>query len=199
MKRFAFLLMLTSFPALAQYAGPAVDTCLAYATNEVRQGPGKQAQVLFVRDQDLVIERYTRKLGSQFVSSMLLGNGAVVHATGAPIEMSFICLLADEKRALFFAWLPRRDAPVLAQCRRGKDVKECLDYLHLIAERDLTEVYSKHFLEARQAGDAAADAFRRSTDAFKAYLDAECARRGAPDARKACEIELTRRRALDFR
>jgi len=118
-------------------------------------------------------------------------------------ELSFICLLANEKQAVFFGWVPRRDAPALAQCRRTADATACLDSLLLIAEQDLTELYSKHFVEARQAdskagNDNAATAFRKSADAFKAYRDAECGRRAA-EAQKACMIELTRRRALDLR
>ena len=73
--RFAVVLLLFSNTVFAQYSGPAVDTCLAYAKREaVRDGTG--ANIVFERDQDLMIERYTRKLGNQFVSSILRGNGA---------------------------------------------------------------------------------------------------------------------------
>ncbi len=48
------------------------------------------------------------------------GNGAIARSVGAPrAELSFICLLASDKQALFFHWMPRRDAPALAQCKRG--------------------------------------------------------------------------------
>jgi hypothetical protein len=205
MKRLAFLLAFISAQAAAQYSGPAVDSCLKHASAEILQGPARQGKIVFDRDHELIIERYTRKLGSQFVSSMLLGNGAIVQPLGAPIEMSFVCLLADEKRALFFTWLPRANAPVLAQCRRTQDATACLDHLLNIVERDLTEVYSQHFIAARQAdaaagkGEPRTEAFRRSADTFKAYRDAECARRADPDAARACQIEITRRRALDLR
>lgn len=197
MRQFLFLLLFVSFKVVAQYSGPAVDACLSYASKEIKQ------KVVFDRDADLVIERYTRKAGSQFVSSLLHGNGAIVLAQGVPIEMSFVCLLADEKRAVFLDWRPRRDAPVLAQCRRGSDPADCLDALLQIAEQDLTQIYARHYVEAREADFAAKNddrmnAFRRSADAFKAYREAECARRGAGDANKACMVELTRRRALEL-
>jgi hypothetical protein len=187
-----------SFNAAAQYSGPAVDTCLSYASKEIKQ------KVVFDRDASLVIERYTRKAGSQFVSSLLLGNGAIVYPGGVPVEMSFVCLLADEKRAVFFNWLPRRDAPVLAQCRRASGPAECLEALLQVAEQDLIQLYAKHFVDARQADSAAGNeerliSFRKSADTWKAYRDAECARRGAGEAHKACMVELTRRRALDLR
>jgi uncharacterized protein YecT (DUF1311 family) len=128
-----------------------------------------------------------------------------VYAKAPAVEMSFLCLLADEKRAVFFHWTPRRDAPVLAQCRRGAgDIGGCLDTLLQVAEQDLTQAYAQRFQEAREL-DAAAknedstNAFRKAAEAWRAYRDAECARRGAGDERKACMVELTRRRALDLR
>ena len=118
MKRFGFFLLIVSFSAAAQYSGPAVETCLAYASNEIRQSAASAARVVFDRDRDLAIERYTRKAGYE----------------------------------------------------------------------------------------SAVSAFRRSADAWRAYRDAECARRSGPstsgasgDADKACLVELTRRRALDLR
>ena len=104
----SFLLLLSAaVPAIAQYEGPAVDTCLRYAKRELAVNHDKARDVLFDRDQNLTIERYTRKLGSQFVSSVLMGNGALLMDGGSRTEQSFICLLADEKRAVFFYWLPR--------------------------------------------------------------------------------------------
>jgi len=211
MKGVVFLLLMLAVPAKAQYSGPAVDSCLSFAAGELRQGGTTSAKVVFDRDRDLSIERHTRKAGSQFVSSLLIGNGAIVYPQGAPIEISFVCLLADEKRAVFFTWMPRRDAPVLAQCRRSAEFANCLDGLLQVAEQDLIALYSRHFVEAREAdskagNESAVTAFRRSADAWRAYREAECARRPAPstgggsgDAGKACLVELTRRRALDLR
>jgi uncharacterized protein YecT (DUF1311 family) len=198
MTRFAFVLLFVALPAAAQYAGPGVDACLAYASKEERQ------KVVFDRDSQLTLERYTRKVGSQFVSSLLLGNGAIVLPTGAPIEMSFLCLLASDRQAVFFSWVPRRDAPVLAQCRRVAEPGGCFEFLMQHADLELTTLYSRHYLEATQAdakagNEITSNAFRRSAEAFKAYRDAECARRGGGDATRACVIELTQRRALDLR
>jgi len=193
-----------SSAATAQYAGPGVQTCLAYAQADERQHSNKPATVIFDRDTSLVIERYTRKLGSQFVSSILTGNGAITFERGVAVEMSFVCLLASDKRAVFFYWLPRQEAPSLAQCKRGPDAAECLDALQQIAEQDLTALYAQHFVDARQVdakagNENATAAFRRSSDAWRAYRDAECALRGGGEATKACVVDLTRRRALDLR
>jgi len=201
----ALSLAACSMPALGQYAGPGLETCRAYAERELRKDNSKIRSIVFERDQNLNIDRYTRNVGSQFVSSLLYGNGAIVYAGTLAIEMSFLCLLADDKRAVFFNWFPRRDAPALAQCRRsGGNAGECLDSLLGIADQELTVLYAKHTVEARQADSKAGDqnasnTFQRSVDSWRAYRDAECARRAAGDERKACLLELTRRRALDLR
>ena len=203
----ALLLGAAASPALAQYAGPGVETCRAYAERDLKKGTAKVQSVAFDQDLELNIDRYTAKVGSQFVSSLLYGNGAIVYGAGVPaVEMTFVCLLADEKRAVFFHWFPRRDAPALAQCRRGggSTAGQCLDTLLNITEQELVELYAKYTIEARQAdakagNENASNSFRRGADAWKAYRDAECARRPAGDERKACVLDLTRRRALDLR
>lgn len=109
MNRIALLVLLSSASAssLAQYDGPALETCLRYARHELAVNHDKARDVAFDRDRNLTIERYTRKVGSQFVSSVLMGNGALLLGGGAREEQSFVCLLADDKRAVFFYWLPR--------------------------------------------------------------------------------------------
>jgi uncharacterized protein YecT (DUF1311 family) len=205
-----FLFLLVATPAFAQYQGPAVDTCLAHAK---REAPNAK-DVVFERDQSLQIERYTRKLGTQLVSSILRGNGAVVLDGSPGAELSFVCLLADDKRAVYFEWLARPNAPALPQCTRdpGLKTKGCLEHLLVVAELDLTQVAAMRFQESRERADAAGNessvmAFRKADDEWRQYRDAECARRRehapkgvAPeDYQLACILELTRRRALDMR
>lgn len=199
-------LLCAAAPALAQYSGPAVQTCRAYAEAEIRKTSPVAATVRFDNDAHLNIERYGRNLGSQRVSSLLFGNGAIVYPQGVPVELAFLCLLADEKRALFFHWIPRTEAPALVQCRRTKETAACLDALLVVAEQELTMRYAGLFVDARAQDDKAGNetasgVFRRSSEAFLAYRAAECARRGAPgtEPHKACLVDLTRRRALDLR
>jgi uncharacterized protein YecT (DUF1311 family) len=213
--RFAVVLLLFSNTVFAQYSGPAVDTCLAYAKREaVRDGTG--ANIVFERDQDLMIERYTRKLGNQFVSSILRGNGAVVLDNAPSAELSFICLLASDKQAVFFDWLPRVHPSALVQCTRDNSLRDkprpCLELILRVAESDLTQVYAERFQSARErdvkaGNEAAGDAFRKANEEWRQYRDAECERRrdqapkgvAAEDQELACVVELTRRRALDMR
>jgi uncharacterized protein YecT (DUF1311 family) len=200
-------LALASGTAIAQYRGPAVDACLAQAK---RQQEGT-AQIVLERDASLQIARGARKAGSQAVSAVLTGNGAVVFPESPSAELSFLCLLADEKRAVFFSWLPRSTPSALASCARSAELRArlrpCLESLQQMAEQELLLVYAQHFQQANERGAATVAAFRKSNDAWRAYRDAECARRreqpregtAAEDLELACLVELTRRRAAEMR
>ena len=205
--------LFVAFPMLvmAQYNGPAVEACRAYALKELRRDGAKTATVVIERDASLSLERQTRKIGNQSVSSILTGNGAVVYENSPSAELSFLCMLADEKRPVFFIWQGRADAPVMAQCVRSEELRgniaSCLELLQRTAEQDLSLVYAHRFQEANQRGEQSLAAYRKSNDEWRQYRDAECARRRelapsgvAPeDFHMACTVELTRRRALDMR
>jgi uncharacterized protein YecT (DUF1311 family) len=218
MNRLALLIvgMMTSGFSFAQYSGPEVDTCLAYAKSEAKREGTSAKDIIFERDQSLMLERYTRKLGNQFVSSILRGNGAVVLDNAPSAELGFMCMLADDKRAVFFEWLPRLNASALAQCTRDDALRAqprpCLETLHGIAETDLMQAYSAQFQEARErdskaGNEAAVNTFRKANEEWRQYRDAECQRRrdhtpkgvAAEDFVLACAVELTRRRMLDMR
>ena len=195
------VLLLFPLTAVAQYQGPAVEACRAYAQAEQKR-EGASGTVLIERDRFLLIERYTRKLGTQFVSSILTGNGAVV-LDGAPAaELSFICLLASDKQPVFFNWLPRRETSSHEACTRRDDMRRdptvCLNVLERSAEEFLGQLYALRFQEANEKGAEAVAAFRRSSDAWRAYRDAECARFADQYRRRGCVFDITRRRALDM-
>jgi hypothetical protein len=203
--RLLLLLLWLPLAALAQYSGPALDTCRAYGERELKKSGADIASLAFDNDRHLFVERVTRKLGSQFVASALSGNGAILRPAGPAVELSFVCLLANEKRALYFHWTPRRHAPSLAQCRRGKDPGACLQLLYDIAERDLLEASALRFQEsldadAKAGNDGASSAYRNAVAAWRGYRDAECARRGAAgsDPWRACMVDLMRLHYLDL-
>ena len=208
------LILLFSTSALAQYSGPAVETCRAYAKRELDRDGARVKEVVFERNQNLSIERYTRKVGNQFVSSVLRGDAALVMDGTPSSAVSFVCLLADDKRALFLEWLPRPNASALAQCSQDKGAppRACLETLLSVAEIDLTQSYAPRYQEAldRDGGtgkEIFVERFRKANDEWKQYRDAECARRSAQvpqgtaaeDLHLACVVDLTRRRALDMR
>ena len=215
MKPLMVLLLLLAVPAWAhaQYSGPAVEACRALAKKDLA-ADGAAKEVVFDRDGGLTIERYGKKVGTQFVSSVLMGNGAIVLARHPAIELAFICLLADDQRPVFFHWLSRQHVRAATQCRRGDApaARPCLEVLLQVAEMDLGQLYALRFQEARErdakgGGEAAVLAYRKSNDAWRQYREAECARHRdlAPagmspeDYQLACTVDVTRRRALDMR
>jgi hypothetical protein len=205
MKLFLFAAALTATSAFAQYDGPAVESCRTYALTELKRAGGNVKEIVIVRDRNLFIERYTRKVGSQFVSSVLSGNGSIVYPAAPSAELSFLCLLADDKRPIFFNWLPRQDTSALAQCTRDESLRAkprgCLEMLQQIAESELGQMYAERFQEANARDEAAVAAYRRSNDEWRQYRDAECERQGAgsEERKLACIVDLTRRRAWDMR
>ena len=213
MTRFLLLIGFAVFANLthAQNEGPALEACRAYAKKEAEREGMQVNDVVLERDASLAMERYARKVGNQPVGSILTGNGAVVLPGAPSAELSFICLLADEKRPLFFNWLPRQNVAALAQCRRSEQVRaqarSCLDLLLRTAEMDLSMAYAVRFQEANERGEQPLAAYRKANDEWRQYRDAECARRRdfppkgvAPEeVELACSVDLTRRRTLDMR
>lgn len=213
MMRLLLSIAVVSFSGLAQaqYQGPAIEACRAYALKELKRDGTDARAVVIERDGQLSLEREARKVGSQAVGSILTGNGAVVFDGAPSSELSFVCLLADEKRPVFFAWQARPNAPALSQCTRSDELRDkagsCLALLLRVAEQDLAQVYAYRFQEANERGDKSLAAYRNANDQWREYRDAECARRRelAPasvspeDYQAACMVELTRRRALDMR
>ena len=198
--------------ASAQYSGPAVEACRDYAKKEELRYNKTAPEIVFERDPALAMERYTRKLGTQFVSSVLTGNGVVILQGAPSAELSFICLLADERHPVFFYWLPRHNTTAVGQCKRSGGLRPCLELLNQVAEADLAQVYALRFQEARQRDFEAKNedsigAYRRSNEQWLQYREAECLRQrslppegiAADDYQLACNIDLTRRRALDMR
>jgi uncharacterized protein YecT (DUF1311 family) len=207
----AFLPLILVSAVHAQYRGPAIEACRAYAMNELKRDGTQAKAVVIERDAQLTLEREARKVGSQPVTAVLTGNGAVVFDGAPSAELSFVCLLADEKRAVYFAWQARPNAPALAQCLRSDELKSkadgCLDLLLRVAEQDLSQAYAYRFQEANERGEQSLAAYRKANEEWREYREAECARRRelAPagvspdDFQAACMVELTRRRALDMR
>lgn len=200
----ALFLALVASSAFAQYDGPAVQSCRDYAIKDLKRAGANVKEAVIEADRNLFISRYTRKVGSQFVSSVLSGNGSIVYPEAAAAELSFICLLADDKHPVFFAWLPRQDTRSLAQCTRDESLRgksrQCLEMQQQIAESELGQLYAERFQEANARGEAAVARYRKSNDEWRQYRDAECDRQGATseERRIACIVDLTRRRAWDM-
>lgn len=200
-------------PAIAQNPAAAVKACQAHAERELHRNGMTGARIVIDADADLLVDKTTQKLGTQPIISILRGNGALVQKGHPATELTFTCLLADETRAVLFDWLQRRDAPVLAQCRRNSDTPTelgaCFEQLQKIADLDLLAASANRFQTAieadRASGGSRADDFRAAAAAWRSYREAECRSRvagagaDAGNLERACIIQLTRRRAHELR
>ena len=202
--------------ALAQQSEAAVDACRTYAKRELSREDTAFKDLVLDRGDALLYERYGRKLGSQSVGAILSGRGAIVHEGTPSVELDFVCLLAGDKRPLFFYWAPRTEANAMTRCGRGgvapESMRSCIAALLELEEIGLTQVSALRFQESL-AADAAAgtedasNAYRAAATAWRAYRDAECARRAraSPPAgqadlvRLSCMADLTRKRHGDLR
>lgn len=205
--RLLLWLALAALPlgAAAQVSGPALETCRAFGERTLKKDGAVLEALDIDNDRHLYFERKARKLGSQPIGASLSGHGAILLQAGPAVEMSFLCLLASDRRAVWFHWQPRRDAPSLAQCRRSAGVGDCLQVLLDVAERDHIEMSSIRFqmalaADARAGNAAASAAYRNAAAAWRNYRDLECARRGVDgsDEWRACMVDLSRRRYLDL-
>jgi uncharacterized protein YecT (DUF1311 family) len=211
MRLLAAALALACGCAFAQSDKAALEACRAYAKRDAAREGTRASDIVLERDGNLHFERAARKAGSQPMSALLTGNGAVVFADAPSAELSFICLLADEKRPFFFSWLPRRQVSAMMQCARSEPLRrnpnQCLEVLERFADDELLHLYAQEYQDATARGADAVAAYRKANDAWRGYRDAECARRRAEapqgvspdDFQRACVIDLTRRRALDLR
>lgn len=202
--------------AQAQPSGAALQACANYAKGELtREGTGF-TNIVLDADDSLLQERYGRKLGRQPISTVISGRGAIVLEGAPSVELRFVCLLESGKRALFFFWAPRTDASTMRRCSREgatpESTRKCVDALLAIEEMGLTQVSALRFQESLAAdatagNEDASNAYRASATAWRAYRDAECARRARETAatgradlvRISCMTDLTRKRFEDLR
>jgi hypothetical protein len=203
----------------AQSGEAAVDACRSYAKRELARSGTAFRDLVLDRDDALLEQQYRRKLGGQSVSSVLSGRGAIVLEGAPSVELDFVCLLASERRALFFHWTPRSDAGAMRRCSRGAAsaasaaaLRTCVAALLELEEMGLTRISALRFQESLDAdttvgNEDASNAYRVAASAWRAYRDAECARRmrviqpasEADLVRASCMAELTRKRYQDLR
>jgi hypothetical protein len=102
--RLAALLGTAALPAVTQdYQGPAVDACARLARAELTQTGMEVASLKLVQND---IEKYTRNVGAQFVSSILTGLVHIDLPDGKARQARYLCLVADDRTPVFIhlAW-----------------------------------------------------------------------------------------------
>ncbi|MEX0271027.1 hypothetical protein AB3R30_17975 [Leptolyngbyaceae cyanobacterium UHCC 1019] len=96
-------------PTPAQSAGstadPTVQSCQTYARDLYR--PVKEIrQIQLIDDAKTRRDRFETKVGSQFISTEVMGNGRLMTQKGWQ-NFSYLCLLESDSKALYFRILSR--------------------------------------------------------------------------------------------
>jgi hypothetical protein len=96
-------------PTIAQASDPTVDptvqSCQTYA-RELYREVKEIRQIQLVDDIKTRRDRFENKVGSQFISTEVMGNGRLMTQKGWQ-NFSYLCLLESESKALYFRILSR--------------------------------------------------------------------------------------------
>lgn len=95
--------------AIAQAPDPTVDptvqSCQTYARDLYRQVK-EIRQIQLIDDAKTRRDRFENKVGSQFISTEVMGSGRLMTQKGWQ-NFSYLCLLESESKALYFRILSR--------------------------------------------------------------------------------------------
>ncbi len=96
-------------PAIAQAPNPTADltvqSCQTYARDLYREVK-EIRQIQLIDDAKTRRDRFENKVGSQFISTEVMGNGRLMTQKGWQ-NFSYLCLLESETKALYFRILSR--------------------------------------------------------------------------------------------
>ena len=91
--------------ANAQSSDPTVKSCQTYA-RELYREVKEIRQIQLIDDAKTRRDRFENKVGSQFISTEVMGNGRLMTQKGWQ-NFSYLCLLESETKALYFRILSR--------------------------------------------------------------------------------------------
>lgn len=194
---------------------PTIAACQRYATSHYQQVSPERFVSLQLLDEGVDEKKYERKVGSQFISTVLSGRGIWRDKAGGPSNVRFTCLLENSAKPIFIdiAQDGRRD-PV-AVCWDGFEpsgwaqMTQCLQDSLKKEEAALSDLLTKATQQAGQSLDqiSAKRALQESNAQWVKYRDTECARRQAfvagrnhPDIGElTCQIRETAERLSDLK
>lgn len=206
-------------PAGAQAAEPSgtstLAACQSYATRYYQQVNPELFVSIRLLEEGVSEEKYENKVGSQFVSTVLSGNGIWQGKAGGPSDVRFTCLLENSAKAVYFAIAEDKRRDPVAVCWDGFEpsgwgkMTQCLQDSLKREEAALADLQTK---AAQQAGESldkvsAKKTLQESNAQWLKYRDSECDRRQAfvagrnhPDIGElTCQIHKTAERISDLK
>jgi uncharacterized protein YecT (DUF1311 family) len=194
-----------------QPANP-LSTCAQFANKRYQARQARQFEKITLLPQNLVVEKLNGKMGSQYISKVLSGNGMLKLKGAEPLGIQFTCLLENDQKTVFFHATPKATSSVPA----ADPAKTCEEHAPTIGEavpcleKTLKQEEQKlGGLEKRiksQGNSNAKQLLGLSGQQWKRYRDSECLRRLAvrtggnhPDITEyECKIRKTRERIRDL-
>lgn len=170
-----------------QPANP-LSTCAQFANKRYQARQAKHFEKITLHPQNLVVEKLNGKMGSQYISKVLSGNGVLQLKGTEPLNIQFTCLLENDRKTVFFHATPKTIAsatvdPVRVCEEQAPTIGEAVPCLEktLKQEEQTLDGLEKKF-KSRGNKDAK-QLLGLSGQQWKRYRDSECLRRLAIRAR----------------
>lgn len=194
---------------------PTLDACQRYATSHYKKVSPEQFVSIQLLEEGVKEEKYTDKVGSQSISTVLSGQGIWQDKAGGPSAVRFVCLLESSANPVFVAVVGDERRDPVAVCWDGFEASEwgkltqCLQDSLKREEAALADALTKATQQAGQSMDklSAKKTLDESNAQWRKYRDAECDRRQAfvagrnhPDIGElTCKIHKTAERISDMK
>lgn len=192
-------------------------SCQRYATQWYQQENPDTFQSITLSKQDLNEEKYEGKVGTQFVSTLLSGQGTLHYKGESPSPVQFTCLLENDQKAVFFHTTESQKPDAAKTCWANfqpgdwSGLQNCLKQALNQEETQLKDLQTQATTWAQKVDERwqqaqAKSKLTQSVTQWQNYRDQECDRQDAfrtggnhPDvSRLECLLRKTEQRIQDF-
>jgi uncharacterized protein YecT (DUF1311 family) len=193
-----------------QPANP-LSTCAQFANKRYQARQARQFERITLLPENLVVEKLNGKMGSQYISKVLSGNGVLKLKGAEPLSIQFTCLLENDQKTVFFHATPKAAPSVTADPAKACEeqaptIGEAVPCLDKVLQQEEQKLGSLEKKVKAQGNSSAKQLLGLSSQEWKRYRDAECLRRLAvrtggnhPDITEyECKISKTRERIQDL-
>jgi len=196
-------------------AASNLEVCERYANRYYREDSPERSISITLSDETFEEDKYEGKVGSQFVSTVLSGEGVWKDKSGEPSTIRYTCLLSNSKTAVYFGVVEDKPRDPVAVCWDGFQpagwarMTQCLEAALKREEAALGAALKKTHEQAQQSMDklSAETTLKESNAQWVKYRDTECDRRLAAVMGRnhsdldelTCKIHKTSERIADLK
>lgn len=193
-----------------QPANP-LSTCAQFANKRYHAGQAEHFEKITLLPQNVVVEKLNGKMGSQYISKVLSGNGILKLKNAEPLGIQFTCLMENDQKTVFFhanpkAGLNPASDPVKACEENASTMGEAIPCLEKALKNEEQKLVGLEKNIKAHGNSSAKQLLGLSGVQWKRYRDSECLRRLAfsvggnhPDITEyECRINKTKERIQDL-